>query len=339
MLREVVFFSGRWLVLFLIASSCLAMCKVALGQAAPLSARPMVREPAGAAEPGGPDLSSIVEDVGGPDSAPNDPPATDEGRRRGYGPPPPSPLAFDSWWIGPSLVEGSQARMSMSFLSVSGGKRFTYGRTYLSVRPQFQTLFLGGPPPPGPQLPEQVYALTTDFQVEQPLSRKLSLTVGATPGLYTDWENLSSEAVRVPGRIFLSYMKSPKLILIGGVVYTAQPELPIIPAAGLIWIPSEKWRLELIAPRPRLVYRANERLQLYGQFSFDSSTYAIHAAGRDDLLEYRDFRVSMGTEWTTKQKLRLYGEVGAAFARDLDLMFQPDNTIDPGLFLRAGVRF
>ena len=175
--------------------------------------------------------------------------------------------------------------------------------------------------------------------VEQPLSRKLTLTVGATPGLYTDWENLTSEAVRVPGRIFLSYVKSPKLILIGGVVYTAQPELPLIPAAGLIWIPSEKWRVELIAPRPRLVYRWSERLQLYGQFSFDSSTYAIHAAGRNDLLEYRDFRVSMGTEWTTKQKVRLFSEVGAAFARDLDLTYQPSNTLDPGLFLRAGIRF
>jgi hypothetical protein len=245
----------------------------------------------------------------------------------------------DGWWIGPSLIEGTDARLAMSFLSVSSGKRFTYGWTNLSIRPQFQVLFLGGPPAPGPNLPSQVYALTTDFQVEQPVSRKLSFTFGATPGLYTDWNNLTSEAVRVPARLFASYVVSPKLILIGGVVYTAQPELPIIPAAGLIWNPSEKWRVDLIAPRPRLVYRWNDQLQVYGQFSFEASTYAIRTMDRDDLLEYRDFRVSLGTEWTTKQKVRLYSEVGAAFARDLDLMHQPSNTIDPGIFLRAGVRF
>ncbi|WP_169980463.1 DUF6268 family outer membrane beta-barrel protein [Tautonia rosea] len=280
-----------------------------------------------------------IGEFGGPDSAPNDPPAP-EGIPREFGPPPPPRLAFDSWWIGPSQIGGSQAELSMSFLSVGGGKRFKLGKwSLLSVRPQFQTLFLGGPPKPGPDLPEQVYALTTDFQLEQPLSRKFSITIGATPGLYTDWENLSGEAVRVPARLFGSYIYSPKLILIGGVVYTAQPEIPIIPAAGLIWKPSETWRVDLIAPRPRIVYRWSEQLQLYGQFAFDSSTYAIQSAGRNDLLEYRDFRVAMGAEWTTTQKMRLFGEVGAAFARDLDLMFQRGNTVDPGIYLRAGFRF
>ena len=78
-------------------------------------------------------LSEILDNVGGPDSAPEGPPAP-QGPPKGFGPPPPPKFAVDSWWIGPSLVEGSQARMSMSFLSVGGGKRFTFGRTFLSVR-------------------------------------------------------------------------------------------------------------------------------------------------------------------------------------------------------------
>ena len=277
-------------------------------------------------------LTDAAQELGAPDSAPDGPPAA-QGPPKGFGPPPPPRFAVDSWWIGPSIVEGSNARIAMSFLSIGGGKRYTFGRTFLSVRPQFQMLFLGGPAYPGPDLPAQLYALTTDIQVEQPLSRKTSVTLGVTPGLYTDWENLSGDAVRVPARLFVSHVLNPKLILIGGVVYTAQPAIPIIPAAGLIWSPTETWRLELIAPRPRLVYRWSERLQIYGQLSFDSSTYAIRFRGRDDLLEYRDFRVSMGTEWTTKQKLRLFSEVGAAFARDLDTLRQTNNTVDPGIFV------
>jgi hypothetical protein len=300
-------------------------------------------QPAGVAnpQPESGELAEVLEDLGGPDSAPDDPPAPPgQGPpARTYGPPPPPRLAVDGWWIGPSRVGSDDSRLTMSFLSVSGGKRFTYGWTNLSIRPQFQVLFLGGPTAPGPDLPSQVYALTTDFQIEQPVSRQLTFTLGATPGLYTDWQNLSGEAVRVPARLFASYVVSPKLIVIGGAVYTAQPELPIIPAAGLIWKPSDTWRVDLIAPRPRVVYNWSDQLQVYGQFSFDASTYAVRSLGRDDLLEYRDFRVAMGTEWTTKRKVRLYSEVGAAFARTLDLMHQPSNNVEPGLFLRTGIRF
>lgn len=283
--------------------------------------------------PGG--LPPLTPELGGgADSAPNGPPPS--GPPKAYGPPPPPRLAAESWYIGPGDVSGTPTSLSMGFLSVASGKRFTFGRTMLSLRPQFQALFLGET---GLGLPDQIYGLTMDIQVEQPLSRQVSLQVAATPGLYTDWKNLSGEAFRVPGRLFASYRFGPKLIVIGGVVYTAQPDLPIIPAAGAIWSPNETWRFELIAPRPRVVYRLNEDWQVYGLFSFDSSTYAIETQGRDQLFQYRDFRVALGTEYTSPNKVRWFGEVGAAFGRRLDLDLSDDRNLASGLFLRGGFRF
>ncbi|MDX2037752.1 MAG: DUF6268 family outer membrane beta-barrel protein [Isosphaeraceae bacterium] len=286
-------------------------------------------------EPGARGRPPLTPELGGgADSAPDGPPPS--GPPKGYGPPPPSILAVESWYIGPGDVTGTNTNLSMGFLSVSSGKRFTFGRTMLSLRPQFQTLFLGES---GLGLPDQIYGLTMDVQVEQPLSRRLSLQVAATPGLYTDWRNLSGEAFRVPARMFASYRFGPELVVIGGVVYTAQPDLPIIPAAGAIWSPNDRWRYELIAPRPRVVYRWSEAWQSYGLFSFESSTYAIETAGRNDLFQYRDFRVALGLEYTTKQKARWFAVVGSAFGRRLDLGLGEDRNLEPGLFLRGGVRF
>lgn len=293
-------------------------------------------------------LTAIDPEVaGGADSTPDDPPAAPSattspgaaGPPRSFGPPPPPLFAMDGWLIGESGLSGIDSRFSMSYLSLSHGRQFRKGFTSVNIRPQFQTLFLGGPTGDGPRLPEQVYGLTLDLQVDQPLSRKFSLQLGVTPGLYTDFRNLSGESIRVPARLFGSYFFGPKLIVLGGLVYTAQPNLPFIPAAGFIWSPSERWRFEMIAPRPRIVFKASDRLQVYTLFSFDSSTYAVESMGRDELMQYRDFRVAMGTEWTTEKKQRFFSEVGAAFSRRLDLEHQADRNVDPGVFVRAGLRF
>ena len=285
--------------------------------------------------------------AGGADSTPDDPPAaarapTSPGQDsppRSFGPPPPPRFSLDGWFIGESELSGIDSQIAMSFLSVSHGRQFRKGFTTLNVRPQFQTLFLGGPNGGGPGISEQVYGLTLDLQVDQPLSRKFGVQLGITPGLYTDFRNLSAESFRVPARLFGSYVFGPKLIVLGGLVYTAQPNLPFIPAAGFLWKPSERWRLEAIAPRPRLVYTASDRLQVYALFSFDSSTYAIESITGDELLQYRDFRVALGGEWTTKGKLRIFSEAGTAFSRRLDLERQPDRNVEPGIFVRAGLRF
>ncbi len=299
-------------------------------------ANPPMREVEIPRDPGRPeDRPPLTPELGGgADSAPNGPPPS--GPPKGYGPPPPPLLAVESWYIGPGDVSDTNTNLSLGFLSVASGKRFTFGRTMLSLRPQFQALFLGET---GLGLPDQIYGLTMDVQVEQPLSRKLSIQVAATPGLYTDWQNLSSEAFRVPARVFASYRSGPKLVLLGGVVYTAQPDLPIIPAVGAIWSPNDTWRFELIAPRPRVVYRWNEAWQSYGLFSFDSSTYAIETRGRDELFQYRDFRVALGAEYTSPNKVRWFSEVGAAFGRKLDLDLSKDRNLEAGVFLRGGFRY
>jgi hypothetical protein len=312
------------LVLVLFATAAFAQ--------APPAARPTAPEARGTA-------------VGaGPDAAPDDPPAPPAGPPaaggRSYGPPPPPRLAAEGWFIGPSRVEGTDASLGLSFFSIGGGRRWTFDdRTAVSVRPQFQTLFLSGPGPTGPDLPAQVYGLTVDLQVERPISRRWSLLAAATPGLYTDFEDVRGESVRVPARLFGTYVFGPKLTAIGGVVYTAQPDLPIIPAAGVIWMPSKAWRVEGVMPRPRVVYRWSDTTQLYGLLALDSSTYAIGEGATRDLFQYRDWRAALGVEYGKAGSLRVFTEVGAAFARRLELEAFPDHDLEPGFFLRAGLRY
>ena len=106
-----------------------------LGRPGELTARELVStdELAGDEADAG-SLAQVIEEFGGPDSVRSDPPAAD-GPPKSFGPPPPPRLAFDTWWIGPSLVEGSEARLTMSFLSIGGGHQFKLGKwTRLSKR-------------------------------------------------------------------------------------------------------------------------------------------------------------------------------------------------------------
>ncbi len=250
---------------------------------------------------------------------------------------PPGGVSY--WWIAPSETTGGDLSISLLSAGYTLGDLYKRGQWTFSARPQLETLFLGGPGPRGPDLPEQAYGFGIDLRADWKVKPRLSVQLAVTPGLYTDLDNLSSEAFRVPARLFATYFSSPKLILMGGVVYTTQPQLPVIPAAGAIWNPSPKWSYQFIFPRPRIVYRYSDQLEFFALGVFNTNTYGIESAGMDEVFQYRDFRFGVGAEWFSTSDLRLQAEVGIAFGRELGFDLQSDRAVDPGFFFQFGARF
>jgi hypothetical protein len=248
------------------------------------------------------------------------------------------PLIVDFWAIGRYNLSGSPSQLTQSKLSIAYDFRVPLGPVTLGVRPEFDVMFLAGPTFPGPNAPPQVYGLSATFEAEYRVNPKLAFRASVQPGAFTDFSN-GSNAFRIPAQLTGAYAITPQIVLVGGVMYTAQPRWSVLPVAGAIWTPTDRWFFEITFPRLRAVHRFTDDLQVYGILDLYGDTYAIRQLGQNDLMQYRDLRLGVGAEWTTPLKLKLYFEFGGAFARRLEFENQPNQQVDSGLYLRVGGRY
>lgn len=249
------------------------------------------------------------------------------------------PLLVDFWTIGQHHLAGSDSQFAQSQFSVAYDLRYPVGPFTFGIRPQFDVMFLNGPTLDGPDLPPQVYGLAAALEAEFRVNQCFSVRATLIPGLYTDFNNLTGRAFRMPAQVVGAYGISDRLVLVGGVMYTGQPSLSILPVAGVIWTPEDVWRLELTFPRARVVRRLDGGLSVYGLLGLQGETYAVRSNDGNDLLQYRDIRFGFGAEWNTPATVRFFFEAGVAFARRIEFENQPGTNVDPGLYLRIGGRY
>jgi hypothetical protein len=249
------------------------------------------------------------------------------------------PLLFDFWAIGQHPFTGSPSNLTMSQMSIAYDFRYPIGPMTFGARPQFEVMFLNGPTPPGPNLPPQAYGLAVALEAEYRFSQQFSVRAMITPGLYTDFNNVNGHAFRFPAQVIGAYAINPRLVFVGGVIYTAQPSWSILPVVGAIWTTADEWRLELTFPQARIIRHLDAGLDVYGRFGLQGETYAVRQLGQNDLMQYRDVRLGLGAEWNTPMRLQIFVEAGIALFRRLEFENQSNSNIDSGLYLRVGGQF
>jgi hypothetical protein len=250
------------------------------------------------------------------------------------------PFTLDYVFMSRADVEGQNT----SFLVNQVGFDYRLTRPFfrtqaaLTFRPAAEIMFLSGPGG-SIELPEQLYKLAFDFQLDIPFNEALGLSLGITPGLWSDLIVIDNDDFRLPARILLTYRANESLFLAGGLIYTDNIRKNLLPGIGVIWDPNEKWHFELLYPRSRIVYRFNEDYSAYFVFERGGTTYNIRAYGEDEDFEYRDLRTMLGFEYDRLPRFDLFIELGVAF----DRMFRFDNQgqydLGEAFILRAGTRF
>jgi len=191
----------------------------------------------------------------------------------------------------------------------------------LLISPNFETRFLAGPL--APDVPAQLYSAFAQFIWVPRLTKNWTLILGIEPGVYSDFET-SDDAFRLLGRALARYeWRAARMEIIAGALYLDRDDVPILPAGGIIWIPTDNWKLELIFPTPRVGYRyafdgrAEKWLYVAGEFGGD--TWAVQrASGVSDRITLRDFRVSAGWEKRFAGGAGARYEVGYVFGRTLE---------------------
>lgn len=251
----------------------------------------------------------------------------------------PRPFSVDYVFMPRSDVSGAETGVVYNEIGFEYlWARPFWARTTVMLRPSADIVFLSGPAPL-PDVPEQLYKVAVDLQLDVPVTETVGVSVGVTPGLWTDFVETDGDDFRLPARALLTFRVNDSLFLAGGVLYTDNIRRNVLPAVGVVWNPTNEWHLEVLYPRSRLVYRFNDDWSVYFVFERGGTTYNIRTNGQDEDMEYRDWRAMLGLEVSRWSGFDLFVEVGGAWERKFRFDIQPTADISDSFLLRVGGRF
>jgi len=196
------------------------------------------------------------------------------------------------------------------------------------------------------RLPSNLYATYFDFMWLPRFGERWKGMLSIAPGWYSDFESGSDDGFRFTGRGIARYYWVPETLeVILGVIYTNRLNNKVIPAAGLIWKPSDDLNFELVFPRAKIARRLSWGMGfenwVYVGGGFGGNTWAIGApGGGQETLDMLDWRLTLGLERKTNGGAGARFEVGYVFARELEFASTATEVkLDDTLLLRGVVVF
>jgi hypothetical protein len=247
----------------------------------------------------------------------------------------------ETTWLPASTIRDSGGDVSMGEVKAGFTRRVAISpRLELSTGLQYSLREIDAPA--SAQLPERLQTLSVHLGAEYQLKDALALGVRVSPGLSGDFRSVDGRDVRVPVAIHATYQASDRLSLLGGLAYTGQNRLPVLPVIGALYRPAEKWAIALGFPRTGVIYKPNRTTELFVAGEFSSGEYRLHdpSVGAN-IISYRDYRVLTGAEFRVASFLKLGVSGGYAFGRKFvfDEGNRSDVNLDGAPFARLEAKF
>lgn len=208
------------------------------------------------------------------------------------------------------------------------------------VTPHFGWHFLSGPS--ATDMPPRLYDLSLDVSLYRPVGEQWLLQFAVAPGFYTDGDNTSSDALRIPARLMAFYTTAGGMQVVGGVLYLDREDVPFLPALGVIYQPREDLRYEIMFPKPRISWRQHAGPEweqwVYASGELGGGSWAVRrTTGVDDVATYGDLRLVVGVERKRATGPGWFVEGGYVFNRELEFDSNVGNVeFGDTAFLRIG---
>ena len=224
--------------------------------------------------------------------------------------------------------------------------------TPLLITPGFAFNWFHGPQadptamPREPDMPPRVYDAYLDFSMYPQWTPELGAELGVRTGVWTDFEEVNDDSVRVLGRGLGVISVTPTFDFLIGAVYLDRLRVKVLPAGGVRWRPSPQWDLYLVFPNPKIrrTFFSNGTADWwwYVAGEYGGGSWTLERAGLGDRVDYNDLRVVWGIEWQTPGQANGHLEIGYVF--DRELIFgdsgMPDRAkLDDAVMFRAGIGF
>jgi hypothetical protein len=172
----------------------------------------------------------------------------------------------------------------------------------------------------GFDLPDELYDAAVEIRYLRPLGERWTADLAVAPGVYGNLET-SERTIRIQGRALGIYQWRPDTKLAMGVVYLDRENVSLLPAAGLIWTPTDYLKFDILFPRPRIALRGagdcHSVWWLYLGGELGGGSWGVtRADGSGDVATLNDLRLLAGLE-RQADLITVKAEAGYVFGREL----------------------
>jgi len=185
----------------------------------------------------------------------------------------------------------------------------------------------------------------------------LSLAAGARPqfskdfgadlwvqvGIGSTCSHWCSEAIFVRGRGLGTLKINDQIDAIGGIIYYGRNQIKLLPSAGVTWKPNDGNLWYLVFPNPKLsrfIKKCNETdWWAYIQGDIGGGRWYVAEKEITDLVDYNDYRVSLGTTFNTPSSIAGSIEIGGAFGREIYAKNGWRYNPDSAFFVKGGIMY
>ncbi|HEY4273247.1 MAG TPA: hypothetical protein VGM65_14710 [Candidatus Udaeobacter sp.] len=193
-------------------------------------------------------------------------------------------------------------------------------------------------------LPDHLQAATGHFAFEYVVKDFPGLSIELDPGVYFQ-DNATWNAFDVPGKVYVTFpLKKDKVFAVVGLGWGQFQDPPVAPGGGIIWVISDKLRLQGVFPRPALIYQPNDDwdLRLIGELNYtgfrtdDVVSHTEHKLNlHDAVVQYSEDRAGVQVGYSGIKHLKLIAGAGVTVQRDFDFFrANQSKRTDPAPYLR-----
>ncbi len=193
-------------------------------------------------------------------------------------------------------------------------------------------------------LPDHLQTASAHLALEYVVKDFAGISIELDPGVYFQ-DNVTWDAFDIPAKAYVTFpLKKDKIfavVALGGSIYQ---DPPVAPGGGIIWIFSDKLRLQGVFPRPALIYQPNDdwEFRITGELNYTSfRTDDVLTTERklqlhNAVVQYSEDRAGVQIAYSGLKPLKLIAGAGVTVERDFDFFrANQSKRTDPAPYIRV----
>jgi hypothetical protein len=178
----------------------------------------------------------------------------------------------------------------------------------------------------GAPVPRHLQSLAAIIGVDYMHNNDVGAFIQLKPGFYTenDFDDAAFDVPITLGRIFV--LQPEHLYLFTGAnAAFLRGRWPVIPIAGLIWMPNDNWKVMAMLPEPRVIYSPSGHWDFWaggeltgGSFRTDRNDAIVPPKLNGAQVDYSEYRVGGGFIWSPCDNVSVDLGGGYAIRREFD---------------------